>query len=61
LSQQPHLSAIAAEAEARRSLGTRPEDLASLLRFAAFWISRRQQEQSWTAAVPASPLGARRG
>lgn len=48
LSQQPHLSAIAAEAAARRSLGTRPEDLASLLRFAAFWISRRQQEQSWT-------------
>ncbi|MBD2090636.1 type III-B CRISPR-associated protein Cas10/Cmr2 [Microcoleus sp. FACHB-1515] len=63
LSQQPHLSAIAAEAEARRSLGTRPEDLASLLRFAAFWISRRQQERSWTTpAAPTSPLaGAKHG
>jgi CRISPR-associated protein Cmr2 len=36
-----------AEQEARRSLGTRPEDLANLLRFSAFWVSRRQQELNW--------------
>jgi CRISPR-associated protein Cmr2 len=28
-------------------LGTKPEDLANLLRFSAFLVSRRQQEASW--------------
>jgi CRISPR-associated protein Cmr2 len=37
----------AAERQARQSLGTRPEDLANLLRFSAFWVSRRQQELNW--------------
>jgi CRISPR-associated protein Cmr2 len=52
LSNQPQIGAIAAELSARQSLGTRPEDLASLLRFGAFWISRRQQELGWTATTP---------
>jgi CRISPR-associated protein Cmr2 len=44
LHQKPEAEA---KQEARRSLGTRPEDLANLLRFSAFWISRRQQELQW--------------
>ena len=37
----------ATESGEEEVLGTKPEDLANLLRFSAFLVSRRQQEASW--------------
>jgi CRISPR-associated protein Cmr2 len=40
--------------QAKTELGNRPEDLANLLRFTAFWVSRRQQELSWLEPATAA-------
>lgn len=36
-----------ARAKNHQALGTTPEDLANLLKFSAFWISRQRQEMEW--------------
>ncbi len=48
----------AAEKAAKtQTLGARPEDLGYLLRFTAFWVSRREQEKSWTGTATNSTGG----
>lgn len=37
-----------------KALGTSLDDLAALLRFTAFWVSRRRQELNWTGALEQS-------
>ena len=44
-----------AEKAAEQTFGTRPEDLGNLLRFSAFWVSRRQQELSWVRKTGGTP------
>lgn len=61
LQQTQSLSDQAAREQAKITLGTRSQDLSNLLRFTAFWVSRRQQELSWSQSTTATvPSGASR-
>lgn len=43
--------------KAKKAIGTSPEELSNLLRFSAFWVSRRQQELSWMQSQPVATQG----
>ncbi|MFM7424830.1 MAG: Cas10/Cmr2 second palm domain-containing protein, partial [Elainella sp.] len=58
ITKQRKSSEAAEKAAKTQTLGASVEDLGYLLRFTAFWASRRQQEQSWTD--PSQPAGGTR-